>query len=56
MTDLEKLKNVYDELGIGYTENRNDFSYIHYEIFVWQSNITFEFDIDEKYIGYDISQ
>lgn len=56
MTDLEKLKNVYDELGIGYIENRNNYPCDHYEIFVWYSNITFEFDLDEKYIGYDISQ
>lgn len=55
-TDLEKLKTTFDDLGIGYTENKYDFPeeyYKHIEIFLHYSNMTFVFNLNGKYITYD---
>ena len=55
MTELEKLKNVFDELRIGYTENTSSFPIDQIEIFLHYSDMTFVFDSAGKYITYDIS-
>jgi hypothetical protein len=55
LTDLEKLKNTFNDLGISYTENKREIPYESIEIFLHYSNIIFVFDLKGKYITYDIS-
>jgi len=53
MTDLEKLKTTFTDIGIGYSENKQEMPYPHIEIFLHYSNMTFIFDLEGKYITYD---
>jgi len=53
MTDLGKLKITFNDLGIGYSENKQEIPYQHIEIFLHYSNMTFIFDLEGKYITYD---
>ena len=55
MTELEKLKKVFDDLGIKYSEDESSYKIGEIEIFIHYSNITFVFDADGEYITYDIS-
>lgn len=55
MTELEKLKKVFDDLGIKYSEDESSFPIRQIEIFIHYSNITFVFDTAGKYITSDIS-
>lgn len=52
MTDYERMKHVYDELKISYTESSND---SNKTIFVDYTNVEFVFDATtEEYMGMDI--
>ena len=58
MTDLEKLKNTFNEIGIKYSVNMFKLPTDHTDntdIFIWGSNLTLVFDVNGKYIYSDIS-
>lgn len=56
MTDYEKMKHLYNELGIGFTAELDRCDNDYKVIFIHNTNVTFMFDcITEKYITMNIS-
>ena len=48
MNQLEKMKNLFDELGILYSEESDSFDHIY--LFLHYTGVEFYFDMNGKYL------